>query len=180
MNDNTNYNYVINPAYALMANYIRSVPTYHCPTDREMVKIGTGTYPRLRSYELNAYAGWIEPWNQTWDYRMSSLFRIFRKTTDIPAKIPAGLIYTFMDVNPDSICWPYFGMHMDRDSFFNFPNASHNRGGVVTFADSHVEYHKWMDPRTYNPVGVNWHQHDQPSPGNVDYFWLRDRTTIHN
>ncbi len=104
--------------------------------------------PGLRSYELNAYAGWIEPWDQTWDYRMSSLFRIFRKTTDIPAKIPAGLIYTFMDVNPDSICWPYFGMHMDRDSFFNFPNASHNRGGVVAFADSHVEYHKWMDPRT--------------------------------
>ena len=157
--DYTNYNYIINPSYALMANYVRSIPTFHCPTDRELVKMNNGLYPRLRSYELNAYAGWVEPWDQTWDYRMSSYFRIFRKSTDIPAKIPAGLIYTFMDVNPDSICWPYFGMHMDRESFFNFPNASHNRGGIVAFADSHVEY-------IHFPKEMDSWINDMPNPTN--------------
>src|SRR5258706_7692576 len=31
--DYTNYNYIINSDYALMANYIKTVPTFHCPTD---------------------------------------------------------------------------------------------------------------------------------------------------
>jgi len=70
-------------------------------------------------------------------------------------------------------------MHMDHDSFFNYPNSSHNRGGVIAFADGHVDYHKWMDVRTYSPAAtVDWHSHDQSSPGNKDLVWLRDRTTF--
>jgi len=171
VNDNTNYNYIVNPAYALMANYIRTVPTFHCPTDREMVPIGGKTYPRLRSYELNGFAGWI---GTKWDPRIASNWKVFAKLTETTVKTPAGMVFTFLDVNPDSICWPYFGMHMDRDSFFNFPNASHNRGGVIAFADGHVDYHKWMDSRTFNPASTDWHQHDAPSPNNQDLAWLRD------
>jgi prepilin-type N-terminal cleavage/methylation domain-containing protein/prepilin-type processing-associated H-X9-DG protein len=172
--DNWNYDYVLNPAYALFGNYIHTTAIYHCPTDREMVKNGTQLLPRLRSYELNAYTGWVGGW----DTRLSSDYVVFRKSTELTAKIPAGMVFTFLDVNPDSICWPYFGMIMDRQSFFNFPNSYHNRGGVVSFADGHVEYHRWRDPRTINPV-ADWHGHNQPSSGNEDYTWLRDRTTIH-
>jgi prepilin-type N-terminal cleavage/methylation domain-containing protein/prepilin-type processing-associated H-X9-DG protein len=179
VSDNWNYDYVINPGYALFANYIRTIPTYHCPTDRATVMNGKQEMPRLRSYELNAYAGWIEPWNMTWDGRMSLNYMIFRKTTDITSRTPTGMVFTFVDVNPDSICWPYFGMHMDYDSFFNFPNTSHNSGGVVAFADGHVDYHKWRDARTINPTPTpSWHSHDQPSSGNPDLVWLRDRATV--
>jgi prepilin-type processing-associated H-X9-DG protein len=140
-----------------------------------MVKLSDGKlYLRNRSYQLNTYTGWYG----SWDSRMSSAYYIFRKSTEITARVPAGMVFTFQDVNPDSICWPYYGMHMTRDSFFSFPNASHNRGGVMAFADGHVEYHRWMDSRTFSPdPRTDWHNHDAPSPGNKDLAWLRDRTT---
>ena len=93
--------------------------------------------------------------------------------------MPAGL-FTFLDVNPDSICWPYFGVKMDADSFFNFPNSSHNRGGVMSFADAHAEYHRWTDRRTIAAHSSNYHQHDDSSSGNQDIAWLRPRTTVIN
>ena len=175
--DYTNFNYVVSPSYAVMANYIRTIPTYHCPTDRELVKIGSGYYSRIRSYELNAYTGWTGPW----DSRMSSDYYIFRKSTEINARIPAGMVFTFLDVNPDSICWPFFGTYIDKDSFFNYPNASHKQGGVVGFADGHVDYHRWTDARTYNPAPtVDWHRHNQDSSGppNADLAWLQSRASI--
>jgi prepilin-type N-terminal cleavage/methylation domain-containing protein/prepilin-type processing-associated H-X9-DG protein len=172
--DNTNYALILDTRYAQFGNYLRSTKVYHCPTDREMVNLGGRLYPRLRSYSLNTYVGYVG----TWDPRLSQLFQIFRKHSEMNrTAMPAG-IFLFADVNPDSICWPYFGMYMNRDSFFNFPNSYHNRGGVVSFADGHVEYRRWKDQRTIEATSLDFHRHDDPSPGNKDLVWLRDRTTV--
>jgi prepilin-type processing-associated H-X9-DG protein len=90
--------------------------------------------------------------------------------------MPAGT-FTFIDVFPDSICWPYFGVYMDTDEFFNFPNSFHNRGAVVSFGDAHVEYHRWKNPETIRAYSSAYHQHRDYSPGNQDLVWLRERTT---
>jgi prepilin-type N-terminal cleavage/methylation domain-containing protein len=170
--DNTNLSYMMDSKYAQFAEYIHTDKVYVCPTDRSTVSIYGNEYPRIRSYELNAYTGWTGPW----DTRMSDNYRIFRKLCELGA-IPQD-VFTFIDVNPDSICWPYFGMHMDRDSFFNFPNTSHQRGGVVSFSDLHVGYHRWQDPRTLKGgILKTYHFHDFDSPGNPDLAWLRQRTS---
>src|SRR6185312_14871424 len=67
---NTNIDYMLNPQYALFANYIKSGNIYLCPTDRDTVKVNNTIYPKLRSYALNAYLGWTG----TWDTRMSSYY----------------------------------------------------------------------------------------------------------
>jgi prepilin-type processing-associated H-X9-DG protein len=67
---------------------------------------------------------------------------------------------------------------MDQESFFNFPNSSHNRGGVVAFSDGHVEYHKWRDGRTIVGYSPDYHKHNDPSAGNQDLAWLRERATV--
>src|SRR5215472_4732904 len=118
---NTNYAYIIDPKYALFGNYLQTTKIYVCPTDRSTVKFNGKLYPKLRSYALNAYVGWSGPW----DDRLSTAFRIFRRHSELGPKMPAGT-FLFEDVNPDSICWPYFGVQMVRDSFFNFPNSSHS------------------------------------------------------
>jgi prepilin-type N-terminal cleavage/methylation domain-containing protein/prepilin-type processing-associated H-X9-DG protein len=178
--DNTNSSLIIDPTWALFANYIRTTKVYVCPTDRSTVMIGTTAYPKIRSYSLNAYAGW----RGLWDDRLTPLntaygprYVVFKKHSDVVRRMPAGL-FTFIDVQPDSICWAYFGVKMDRDSFFNWPNASHNAGGVVSFADGHVDYHKWRDPRTIRGYSPGYHNHDDASPGNVDLKWIQDRTTV--
>jgi prepilin-type processing-associated H-X9-DG protein len=91
--------------------------------------------------------------------------------------MPAGT-FSFIDVNPDSVCWPYFGVYMTRDAFFNFPNSSHNRGGMVSYADGHADFHRWKDQRTITAFSSAYHNHNDSSPNNVDIAWLRERATI--
>ena len=93
------------------------------------------------------------------------------------ARMPADT-FLFADVQPDSICWPYFGVKFDTDAFFNFPGSSHSRGAVVSFADGHAEYHKWRDQRTITAFSTDYHHHDDASPRNEDITWLRQRTSV--
>jgi len=172
---NTNSAYMLDPKYALFAPYLPTTQVYVCPTDRPTVNVDGENYPKIRSYALNSFLGWTGPW----DIRLSSDYKVFYKYAELTKDMPCGT-FTFMDVHPDSICWPYFGVHMpkDKDSFFNFPNSSHNRGGVVGFADGHIEYHKWRDQRTITAYARRYHDHDQPCDGNEDLAWIRERTTV--
>jgi prepilin-type processing-associated H-X9-DG protein len=58
----------------------------------------------------------------------------------------------------------------------------HRKRGVVAFADSHVETHKWQDARTMIgvPAGDLFIPHDIPSPKNPDLVWITQRTTSRN
>lgn len=170
---NTNNGYLLDPNYALFANYIKTHRVYLCPTDKDYFMQGNLRLPRLRSYAMNAYLGW----QGAWDTRLSALYRVYKKHSDLVAPMPSG-IFAFQDAHPSSICWPYFGVQMVNDSFFNFPNSSHSQGGVVSFSDGHVEHHKWRDPRTITARASDYHRHNEPSPGNQDLVWLRTRTTI--
>ena len=87
-------------------------------------------------------------------------------------------LFLFMDVNPNSICWPYFGVKMVDESFFNWPGNSHNRGTVISYADAHVEHHRWKDSRTVTALSNDYHQHNDASPRNKDLYWIRERTTV--
>jgi len=169
----TNPIYMLDPRYALFGNYLKTTKTYLCPTDKQTVTVSGQVYPKLRSYALNCYLGWAG----AWDLRLSPNYRVFTKHSQLVANMPAGT-FTFQDVNPESICWPYFGVQMERDSFFNWPNSSHNRGGVVAFADGHVEYHRWRDVRTVAAKSTSYHSHNDSSPGNQDLVWLRERTSV--
>lgn len=103
-------------------------------------------------------------------------YRVFQKHSQVSAAMPQG-IFLFADVYPESICWPYFGVQMTRDNFFNFPGVSHNNGAVISFCDGHAESHKWLDGWTIQPRSADFHWHNDPSRGNRDLAWLRERTT---
>jgi prepilin-type N-terminal cleavage/methylation domain-containing protein/prepilin-type processing-associated H-X9-DG protein len=170
----TNTSYITSPQYALFSEYIKTVNPYVCPSDPSEVTDYYGVrYPRLRSYEMNAYVGWYGQW----DSRLSTSYRVFNKQSDLAVNLPAG-IFLFQDVHPNSICWPYFGVYMDQEAYFNFPGSAHERGGVVAFADGHVEYHRWRDRRSITAFSANYHNHWDASPNNPDLAWLRERTTV--
>jgi prepilin-type N-terminal cleavage/methylation domain-containing protein/prepilin-type processing-associated H-X9-DG protein len=170
---NTNATYILDPKYALFANYLQTTKVYVCPTDRSTVTVSGKLYPRLRSYSLNAYLGWIG----SWDSRLSPSYKVFKKHAQLVKPMPVGL-FVFQDVNPNSICWPFFGVQMAEDSFFNFPNSSHGGGGIISFADGHVENRRWRDQRTIVASSADYHQHQDDSPNNQDLYWLRERTTV--
>ena len=169
----TNKTYLLDPRYALFANYLKTTQVYVCPSDRPNVKVAGVEYPRMRSYSLNAYVGWIG----AWDIRLAANYRVFNKHSQMTSRMPAGT-FLFCDVNPNSICWPYFGVQMSADRFFNFPGSSHNRAAVISFSDGHMETHRWTDPRTITAFSPDYHAHADASPGNKDLAWLRARTTV--
>ena len=170
---NTNRAYMLDPRYALFANYLTTTRVYVCPTDRPEVTVSGKKHDKIRSYALNAYVGWTGPWES----RLSSAHKVFMKHSQMVSPQPAG-IFLFQDVHPNSICWPYFGVQMLSDTFFNFPGSSHNRAVVISFADGHVEAHKWVDQRTVTAYSPDYHRHNESSPANKDLVWLRERTTV--
>ena len=169
--DTTNLHLLLDPNWALFAPYVKAYGIYHCPADTDAADpIGD---LRVRSYEMNHYIGWtginesrLDGWT----------LPFFHKFSQIVGPRPSDL-FVFVDVNSKSICYPFFGVNMQKDVFFNFPAAWHSHGAAFAYADGHAEWHRWSDPRTYAPQSNNYHAHQDASPGNPDLNWLRDHTT---
>jgi len=178
----TNTQYLIGGHYALLASVQPEAALYKCPADfsKWTVTDGGAKVLEIRSYSMNSYMGaaganLIQPLQQDLGYR------VYMKYAQLAADFAANR-FVFMDVNPGSICTPGFGVDMNGQSFIHFPSYLHRSRGVVSFADSHVETHKWLDRRTMvsAPVGDNFIPHDVSSPNNKDLLWITQRTTSRN
>lgn len=171
--DSTNVLLLTDERYALFAPYLKTIGVYKCPTDWKTIKIGGQNLPKIRSYGMNWFLGWSHEGAVRGE--PSSKHRLFYKMSEITQPSPAN-VFVFVDVHPESICWPFFGVQM-TPSFFMFPASYHNRSSVFAFADGHVDGKQWKDSRTFNPKGVDWHGHNQSSPNNKDLMWLQERAS---
>jgi len=173
----TNSLYLVGANYALFAPFLSSVLPYKCPADRSLWSIGGRMVSELRSYSMNCYIA-IPPANLMGPIQLNSAYRVYMKSTDLANNLPADR-FVFIDVNPASICTPAFGVDMSLQTFVHYPSSLHSGLGVVSFADGHVESHKWLDPRTRKglPTGQQYIPHYDPSPNNQDLRWLAERAT---
>lgn len=164
----TNINYLVHPDYASFSSYIQDPTLYRCPTDRSTVKIKGELYPKVRSYSLNTYLG----------YNAMSMnspkHMTFTKNADLARTSPSET-FTFLDVNPESICFAGFVVDMRGDTFFHFPGSYHNGSAVMGFADGRVDRQRWTDRRT---LESNTIFHYSPMPNNDDLSWLREHASI--
>jgi len=172
-----NSQYLVGANYALFAPYLRAVEIYKCPADRSLWPVGGIKVFELRSYAMNCYMGTpaanVEP-----PLSLNSAYKIYLTTSELVVNSPANR-FVFIDVNPASICTPGFGVNMTSDVFVHYPSTLHRGLGVVAFADSHVESHKWKDARTRKdlPGGAQYIPHNDASPNNPDLTWIREQTT---
>jgi hypothetical protein len=173
----TNLDYLAGNNYALFGAVFKTTQIYKCPADRSTWPVGGSLKTELRSYSMNSYIGTppsaaISPLQLNW------LYRVYTKSGEIAAASPSER-FVFIDVNPASICTPAFGVDMYLQTFIHAPSSFHRGQGVLAFADSHVEPHKWLDPRTRMglPPGQQYISHGTSSPNNPDLAWLAARTT---
>jgi prepilin-type N-terminal cleavage/methylation domain-containing protein len=173
----TNMQYLVGADYALFAPFLAAAQPYRCPADRSLWPIGGRMVSELRGYSMNCYVA-TSPANLMAPISLSSAYHVYMKSTDLAIDLPATR-FLFIDVNPASICTPAFGVDMSLQTFVHYPSSLHGGLGVVSFADSHVESHKWLDPRTRKglPTGRTYISHSDPSPNNQDLRWIGDRTT---
>jgi prepilin-type N-terminal cleavage/methylation domain-containing protein/prepilin-type processing-associated H-X9-DG protein len=174
----TNLDYLRDRKFAAFADYLGTPAIYKCPSDRSTVDIGGQSYPKTRSYSLNGYMNWEQP--AEFGY-LSTRYWTFQKGSDLSAGTPAELL-TFVDVAPGNICLSAFVIAFSGlpGLYYHLPSVSHDRSGVVTFADGHVEGHRWTDPTTTQLARERWipNHLTLQFPGNPDLEWIQKRASV--
>lgn len=173
--DTTNIFKLIDPKYSLFGPYLRSTDVYRCPSDKTLETVGNKKYPVVRSYGMNAFVGWKGP-----GYRDNPAtgYKLYTRTGDFTEPGPSEA-FVFSEIHHDSICRPFFGMIMRSSAFYHIPANYHKPSSTFAFADGHVEIHKWVDQRTYNPPrSMDWHSHSYSVPNSRDVAWLQQRASV--
>jgi len=172
--DNTNRYLLTDPKYSLFGPYLKSSEIYRCPSDKTMVQVGSKKMQVVRSYGMNSHVGWRQA---VYRNNPNPGYRVYLKSGSIADPSPSEL-FVFAEIHSESICRPFFGLNMGRSSFYHVPANYHKPTSTLSFADSHVEIHKWVDSRTINPPkNMSWHSHNYSTPHNPDITWLQDRAT---
>jgi prepilin-type N-terminal cleavage/methylation domain-containing protein len=169
--DATNKFLLAGASGALFGAYTKEYKLYKCPGDK---KPGTGdSKMRVRSYGMNIYMGWnVPPYNSV---PLPTSYKVFKKSGELSD--PSSLL-VFLEVNPDNICRPFFGVHMAKKSYYHYPALYHDRSGVNAFADGHAEIRKWEDQRTFKGLDAAAHNHNISAPMNKDIDWMQERSSF--
>lgn len=185
LNAFTNSSYYLDSKVSLFANYIKSPDVYICPSDKRVpyafdtAEQRSKRPRRNRSYSMNIYMGTMIEMQ----WYLSTNATKFEKSSDFSLGSPSD-VFVFQDVNPGSICMPSFivripGASDRQDGMFHFPATYHNRSGDLSFADGHVESHRWKDPGTFQQAAQGGFLiHGFHSPNNTDLPWLREKSSF--
>jgi prepilin-type N-terminal cleavage/methylation domain-containing protein len=159
---------------------------WKCPGDKSTGINNKGqTVPRIRSFSMNCWVGG-RGWDQSGPWRpdSSSGWMVYLKQSDMTDPGPSST-WVFLDEREDSINDGYFIVDMggypdtpNKTKIVDYPGDYHNRAASFSFADSHAELKKWIDPRTTPPLvrGQNIRQ-NVDSPNNPDVVWMQERST---
>jgi prepilin-type N-terminal cleavage/methylation domain-containing protein len=172
----TNLDYLVNPQYATFAPYLKTPQIYKCPEDRSTVELGAKAYPKTRTYAMNSYLGWLE----TMGSFNNARYWTFQKAPDLARGDPSKLLL-FVDTSPGNICHSAFVIRLAAGGqFYHLPSVQHDRFGVLSFTDGHVEAHRWVEAGTIRESKPNWIPNHWTLwlPGNRDLMWLQERASV--
>ncbi len=173
----TDKNSLLNSDNSAFAPYLKALGVYKCPSDLYLRAVGALGQPTLRSYSMNCY---LAP-NSQIAPELSPRHVVFRKLSDFVPLQPHNA-FVFIDVNPANLCFPAFVVRprgFGTDGFYHYPATHHNRAGVITYGDGHVESHRWTDGRTFRVArSLTLIAHWDSCPNNADLGWIRERTTV--
>jgi prepilin-type processing-associated H-X9-DG protein len=192
--DNTNTDLFMNPKYATMGTYLMNPKIYQCVASQSLCKEANGAFPLCRDISMNNFMGCN---NISADDGGNSLYQHFHKSSDIIGQSKStgvafgpSAAFVFIDEKDNSIDDGEFLVEMEVDNqLANFPAAYHGgNSGMVSFADGHVELHKWLTADVILPpqfggvvVGAGAIQKDQfkaCTPNNADMLWLQARASF--
>jgi len=151
-----------------LSSYLSYNPfIYKCPSDKSVAENG----PRIRSYSLNSQIGDPGELTNRFNPQMVQFFRF----AQIPN--PSG-IYTFLDEHPDTINDGFFMNRWEEPRWGNLPASYHAGAVTLSFADGHIENHRWMLADTRRPAvkGATGGVFDA-SP-RTDFDWMKLRTSV--
>jgi prepilin-type N-terminal cleavage/methylation domain-containing protein/prepilin-type processing-associated H-X9-DG protein len=155
----------------------RSAKIYHCPADRYVSdqQAQQGWSSRVRSVSMNAMIGDAGTFTLSGGNTNNPAYRQFFKTSQVP--LPSS-IFIFIDEHANSISDGYFINNAASYTWRRLPAAYHQGAANLSFADGHVEKHKWLDASTTPPVLPGEGYLPITAVGGRDFKWLAYRASI--
>lgn len=158
--DNTNTAYLVHALMGPYCNY--SAKIFKCPSDIWKIQEGSGWYDRVRSYSMNYCMegdGEDALKSQTgipvdrvyWDAADPRYG--YHRLTDIGGRLPGPTpanAWVFCDEHPNTINNGALSWGSRNEGWTDLPASYHQNGDNFSFADGHVEYHKWLS--SYNAI----------------------------
>jgi len=127
--------------------YVPAAKVFRCPADSSTTRDpATGAVvPRVRSYSMNLWLNCaVEPNGA-------------RSMGEVIGK-PLDEVFVFIDVHPDSIGDPAFGIYQSNaptvaNYWVDLPADRHLQGASLSFLDGHVENWRWLAPKRFKIYG---------------------------
>jgi prepilin-type N-terminal cleavage/methylation domain-containing protein len=171
--ESTNAALLVDPRKSLFARYsITSSSIYKCPGDRST---------RVRSVSMNNR---LHPNALYWVDGAGTNYEVFIRSQEI--RVPAQ-IYVTLDERSDTINDNSLCVDMSNTGnadgvgtsnpywLIDYPAGYHGKSGRFSFADAHVEAHRWVEPTTLVSLGEAKPAHT--SATDRDVKWLQDHCT---
>jgi prepilin-type N-terminal cleavage/methylation domain-containing protein/prepilin-type processing-associated H-X9-DG protein len=129
----------------LLFPYLNSPGTYLCPSDRSTVR-DAGKLPRTRHYAMSKYMNGTG--DSVSDPSWVAAALIFRKQSSIQNPGPAKA-FVFIDHHPKNVSGGGFYVALALNWYWgDHPDARHENGANLSFADGHVEHWRWREAKT--------------------------------
>lgn len=152
-----NANYTNNILRGVLYKYNSSIDIYRCPASHATVAapVGSGTVPHNRSYSISAQLN-CPSFGLKDNYTTVAI-----KDTDV--KTPSQ-VCVFVEENQFSIDNGTLGIaSFATPEFWNPPSNRHNKGGVLSFLDGHVERWGWVGSKL-NDINAQYSSPDETCP----------------
>ena len=157
--------------------YVKQAGAYHCPADKSLAPAYEGGGPRVRSCSMNMMVGTTPApssaggaqYGVATQYSANKSYKYFRKLSDFNSKMSASQCFVLLDENPASLNDGWLEYFIAGNGIGDTPAVNHGSSSSFSFADGHVEFHKWADTFLRSPV--LYHAGDQ------DPVWLANHGT---
>lgn len=163
--DNTNLIYLTGGKLAPGLNQATGV--FKCPSDSSVAANG----PRIRSVSMNSLVG--DPGVLTNRFN-PGLVQFFK----LAGFVMPSQVYVFLDEHPDTINDGFFMNRWNEYQWGNLPASYHNGAANLSFADGHVESHRWIVPDTVRPARQGGVGGTFPALPQTDFQWMKERTSV--
>jgi prepilin-type N-terminal cleavage/methylation domain-containing protein/prepilin-type processing-associated H-X9-DG protein len=172
--DATNVSLLLDPQLSALARYVTIPGIYKCPGDRSDF---------VRSVSMNNRMNHM--WPGGWLYGGGDLYQNFSTLQQIRNPVE---IFVILDERSDTINDAAFCVDMSNTGkmdgigasnpywMIDYPASYHNGSGRFSFADGHVEGHRWLEPTTLVPLGQA-HCVTHTSATDQDVKWLQSHCT---
>jgi len=155
---------------------------FRCPSDKVLSSLQrkSGWSERSRSISMNAMVGDAGAFTHGGTNLNNPLYRQYLRLGQFYS---AAKIFIFIEEHPDSINDGYFlnkGYDTEgRAEWTDLPASYHHGAANLSFADGHVEIHRWLAASTKRPLKADAARLPFliPEDEEADFDWLLQRTS---